>query len=56
MLYRRRINTSTWHFCTNCSEWPNSNYYDRNERPGDGDLCHECEAKLLRQECSAVAR
>lgn len=56
MLYRRSRNTPIWHYCTNCSEWPTANYYDKNERPSDGELCRECEAKLLRQECNALSR
>jgi hypothetical protein len=45
MEYRRRKTSDTWHWCTNCSQWPTSNYESVNlpagKRPS-GDLDNEC--------------
>lgn len=45
--YRRRLDTSTWHWHRNCSKYPHSNYeseYHTDEAPR-GTLCIECRGK-----------
>ena len=44
--YRRRKERDVWHFCTNCSKWPTSNYIASRTKPTDGnELCNECRSK-----------
>lgn len=47
MKYRKVKGKDTWHFCTNCSRWPTSNYdeVDSQTRPSSGELCNECRDK-----------
>ncbi len=51
MAYRRRKGRDTWHFCTNCSNWPKSNYDARDSKPSSGELCDECKAKRKAGNC-----
>jgi hypothetical protein len=50
--YRRRQGHDTWHFCSNCSNWPTSNYDTHPGKPSDGELCNECKAKRASGNCS----
>ena len=43
--YRRRKGNDTWHFCSNCSNWPQLNYDTATEKPKSGEFCNECKAK-----------
>lgn len=43
--YRRKTGSQSWHFQSNCSNWPTSHYEDRSTPPRDGELCNECKAK-----------
>ena len=45
MTYRRRKGSDAWHWCKNCSNWPTSNYEERQTKPTTGELCNECRAK-----------
>ena len=45
MAYRKRKGHDTWHWCRNCSNWPNSDYDQRETKPSSGELCNECQAK-----------
>jgi hypothetical protein len=49
--YRRRQGMDTWHFCSNCSNWPTSNYDERASRPRTGELCNECQSERNRGDC-----
>ncbi len=47
--YRKRTYSDTWHWCTNCTQWPKwpDDYetwcgYDR---PPVGELCDQCRSK-----------
>lgn len=53
MVYRKAKGYDTWHFCTNCSRWPTSNYdeYKSTSRPTNGELCNECRAKEASGNC-----
>jgi len=46
---RKRQGSDTVHFCTNCSNWPTSNYIESNS----GERCNECLAKRNAGTCSA---
>ena len=44
--YRRRKGAyDTWHFCTNCSNWPTSDYDDKWSKPTTGEFCNQCKSK-----------
>ncbi len=45
MAYRRRNGSDTWHWCSNCGNWPTTNNDERPTKPGSGDLCNECKRK-----------
>lgn len=51
MVYRRRKDKDTWHFCTNCSKWPTANYDETTSKPTYGELCDECKAKKDNGNC-----
>lgn len=44
----------TWHWCRNCSNWPISDYGEKesNLRPTTGELCDQCLAKEKVDDCS----
>ena len=44
-IYRRRRGSDTWHWCTNCSNWPTEDFEKRNTKPISGELCIQCRAK-----------
>ncbi len=47
--YRKRKGSDAWHWCTNCSNWPTSDFdhewHAGKERPSSGELDNECKAK-----------
>ena len=54
--YRRRKDSDTWHWCTNCSKWPKENYevWIGEGRPPYGELDNECKAKEKNGECQIL--
>ena len=51
--YRKHKNSDTWHFCTNCSEWPVVNYDSHTgTKPTYGELCNQCLGKERAGDCS----
>ena len=50
--YRKRIGSDTWHFCSNCSNWPTSGYTISSTKPTYGELCNECKGKRAARNCS----
>lgn len=50
--YRKRKGTDAWHFCTNCSNWPTSDYDSASTKPSSGEFCNECLAKDRQGNCS----
>ncbi len=51
--YRKRKGVYyTWHFCSNCSNWPESDYDSRKSKPRTGEFCNECLAKRRNNNCS----
>ena len=51
MAYRKRKDKDTWHFCSNCSNWPTSNYDEKQTKPANGELCDECKSKQKNGDC-----
>lgn len=53
MAYRKRKGgNDTWHFCSNCSNWPTHDYDTRPDKPTTGEFCNECLAKQKAGNCS----
>ena len=53
MPYRRQIAGVTWHWCRNCSDWPQVGFQQREDKPpewGGQSLCNECDR---REHCSS---
>lgn len=48
-MARRRNGSDTWHFCSNCSAWPTSNYVEGTG--ASGEKCNECLAKQRSGNC-----
>jgi len=44
MPYRRASDADSWHWCKNCTQWPEYGYKEVTEKPAAG-LCSECKAK-----------
>jgi hypothetical protein len=49
---RKGVSYDTWHNCSNCSNWPKSNYDERSTKPTNGEQCDECLSKKARNDCS----
>jgi hypothetical protein len=53
-LYRKRIDGNTWHWCSNCSNYPARDYdhewHNGKERPKSGDLYNVSAGPRRRQE------
>jgi hypothetical protein len=49
--YRRTEGHDTWHFCSNCSNWPTTDFETRSDTPTSGELCNECRAKKAVNKC-----
>lgn len=49
--YVKSSNSNTWHWCKNCSKYPNIVSESRTTRPA-WDLCEECKAKERNGNCS----
>ena len=51
--YRRRHGPyDTWHFCTNCTNWPTSTYEMVTTTPTTGEFCNQCLDKEKNGNCS----
>jgi len=50
--YRKRKDHDTWHWCSNCSNYPTSNYDTHSTKPTSGELCDECQAKQKAGNCN----
>lgn len=49
--YRKRKTNDTWHFCSNCSNWPRTDYVEQQNKPTTGEFCNECQAKRKDNNC-----
>ena len=51
-IYKKRRDSDTWHWCTNCSNYPRGSDVDtRPTKPTSGELCNECLSKDERGDC-----
>ncbi len=50
--YRKKRGSDTWHFCSNCSNWPLSDYVSSDTKPTSGEFDNECLAKREAGNCS----
>ena len=53
LIYRRSLNSTTWHFCRNCSFWPRLNFEQYVHVPKEGALCGECKVHRAAGICEA---
>lgn len=49
--YRKRRGSDTWHFCSNCSNYPKSGYESSTSKPSSGEFCDECRSKRKNGDC-----
>ena len=49
--YRRRSGSDTWHWCSNCSNYPSSGYETSGSKPSSGELCNQCQSKEAEGDC-----
>ena len=49
--YRRRMRGYTWHFCSNCSQWPTDHYVTSRDKPRTHRICVECVSKKKAGKC-----
>jgi len=56
MIYRRRKDSDTWHWCTNCSNWPKEGeYIEKNmEKTTYGEKCDTCLDLSAKNKCKRV--
>ena len=51
--YVKRKDSDTWHWCTNCSNYPTGlNVNVSYKKPTYGELCDECQAKEKEDRCT----
>ncbi|MBI5137942.1 MAG: hypothetical protein HZA24_11495 [Nitrospirae bacterium] len=51
--YRRmRRKADPWHFCVNCSSWPEDHYKGSNLPPANGAFCRECITRHVTGSCT----
>jgi hypothetical protein len=50
--YRKRRGKDTWHWCSNCTNYPTSDYDSSPTKPSSGELCNECQSKQKAGNCS----
>jgi DNA-binding NtrC family response regulator len=54
MLSRRKNESQTWHVCSNCIDWPLSEYEEQLISPSHNfELCNECRIKLQEESCTS---
>ena len=52
-LYRKRHNSEVWHWCSNCTRWPEKgDFEERKRKPSSGSLCQQCQSKESRKACT----
>lgn len=49
---RKKNGSDTWHFCSNCSNWPTSDYTTGTGQ--SGEKCNECLAKQKAGTCTSA--
>jgi hypothetical protein len=49
---KKKGGSDVWHFCTNCSSWPTTDYETSYTKPTSGELDNECRSKEKAGTCS----
>lgn len=52
MAYRKSEGCNVWHWCKNCSRWPETDYEEHPAKPYTGELCNECQALSRKGTCT----
>lgn len=52
MKYRRKNGSDTWHWCTNCPNWPTSDYVEQDGKPSSGELDNTCRSLESKGDCN----
>lgn len=54
--YRKKKGSDTWHWCTNCPDYPKSDYdqewHSGKERPSGGELDNTCKSMEEKGTCT----
>lgn len=50
---RRKGGYDTWHFCSNCSNWPTASFDEQATKPTSGEFCNECQSKERAGNCTS---
>ena len=50
--YRRKRGSDTWHYYSNCTNWPTSDYDEQYSKPTTGELCNQCMDKEKNKNCT----
>ena len=50
-FFRRKRGQAPWHFCQNCSHWPESDYETYEGTPEHGEVCWECHGRDRNGDC-----
>lgn len=49
--WRKRRGYDSWHKCSNCFNWPTTNYDTSYSKPSSGEFC-KCLSKQANRNCS----
>lgn len=50
--YAKRPGNDTWHFCSNCSNYPTGpGVIKQTTKPSSGEFCNECKSKRAADNC-----
>jgi hypothetical protein len=49
--YRKKRGSDTWHWCSNCTNYPASDYDTSPTKPTSGELCDQCLGKERAGNC-----
>jgi hypothetical protein len=50
--YRRKNGSDIWHWCKNCSNWPESDFEEIYFKPVSGEFDNECKALEKEGKCA----
>jgi hypothetical protein len=50
--YRTKKGHDLWHFCSNCPDYPQSEFDELEMKPDSGSLCEECKSRESVGTCS----
>lgn len=51
MKYRKKKGSDTYHWCTNCRNWPKDDFNEYDSKPS-GEQCNECKGKQDNRTCT----